>query len=166
MFLNLRDNYNYENEYELENELNSLDYDYEDNKNNFYEGANNYIFNYYRPNDDVTSLENGFLRGNMFDNIYDGYYKNIKKIRSTNERERLLLKIQALTFASVDLGLHLDIYPNDKNILDKFTKYNMELEKSTKEYERIYGPLKSECDMDGNNYDWIKGPWPWNGGNK
>lgn len=174
MFIDERDNnFNYlndEDNYEFEQELNQTSLyntDYDSNKYSNYEGTN-YIFNYYRPVSNLTDIESGFLRGNMFNDIYDGYFKKIKKITSKNERERLLLKIQGLTFASIDLSLYLDINPNDKDITSKFEKINRELDKNVKEYERIYGPLKSECDKDSNTYEWINGPWPWNelGGNK
>lgn len=102
----------------------------------------------------------------MFNDIYDDYYKRIKKINTTNERERALLNIQKLTFASLDIGLYLDIYPNDSNAIRVFKNYNKELEKEIKNFESIYGPLESKCDTEGNEYDWIKNPWPWNkGGN-
>lgn len=171
MFFDSRDNsFNYlneENEFEFDTDNISQEYEYEENKNNIYEANNNYIFNYYRPSDKLSNIEDGFLRGNMFNDIYDGYYKRIKRIRTSNEREKLLLKIQMLTFSSLDLGLYLDIYPDDKEVLEKFKKYNNELDSLTKEYERIYGPLKSECDKDGNKYKWINNPWPWSlGGNK
>lgn len=176
MLIDDRDNaFNYlneENEYELENsytennfnENNYLENNY--NKYNTYDGFNNFVFNNYRPVSKLTNAETGFLRGNMFNDVYDGYYKRIKKINTTNEREKSLLKIQELTFASLDLGLYLDVYPNDTNALRVFKNYNKELEKATKNYEAIYGPLKSECDKEGNEYEWIKNPWPWDKGGK
>ena len=112
----LIDNDDYEYEYEFTNNDYDLDYvenTYNHNKYNTYSGPN-YVYN-FRPATDLTSMENGFLRGNMFNSVYDNFYKRIKKISTSNERERLLLQIQQLTFESIDLTLYLDVYPNDRH---------------------------------------------------
>ena len=159
----LIDDNDYEYEYEFVN--NDFDFDYLENSyNNFntYTGQN-YVYN-FRPSSDLTNKEIGFLRGNMFNSVYDNYYKKIKKISTTNERERLLLQIQELSFVSIDLSLYLDVYPNDTEVLKVFKNTNKELSNLVEKYESIYGPLKSVCDKNGNSYEWSKSPWPFTKG--
>lgn len=156
-----------ENEYVYEITNNDYDYDYtkntlNQNKYNTYEGPN-YIYNF---RDKKEKDEYNFLRGNMFDNIYDGYFKNIKRININNERERLLFTIQKLSFNSLDLTLYLDIHPEDTKETMNLKNINKELKNYIDKYESIYGPLCSYDDMNGNNFEWSKNPWPFSkGGN-
>ena len=103
----------------------------------------------------------GFLRGNMFKGEYQPY-KNLTylEINPTNELEALLLKVYEYDFAVNDLGLHLDIYPDDVEAYELFRMCAREYEKSKKEYEMQYGPLSLE-DTTSRVYNWNKDPWPW-----
>lgn len=49
---------------------------------------------------DLTSIADGFSKGNMFNNLYDPY-KNYKyeRVVANNKQEELLLEIMALSFA-------------------------------------------------------------------
>ena len=49
---------------------------------------------------DLTSIADGFSKGNMFNNLYDPY-KNYKyeRVFANNKQEELLLEIMALSFA-------------------------------------------------------------------
>lgn len=103
----------------------------------------------------------GFLRGNMFKDEYLPY-KNLTyfKLTPKTEKEKMLYKIMALSFAINDLNLYLDLHPDKKEVFDLFKKYVAEKEKLSKEYERIYGPLKI-TGTTGSKYNWIDSPWPW-----
>ena len=114
-------------------------------------------------NRDTNILEpmEGFLRGNMFKNEYKPY-KNLTyfKLNATSEKEKMLLKIMALSFAINDLNLYLDLHPENKEMFNLFKKYIEEKEVLCNEYERIYGPLEITGDK-GNKYNWLDSPWPW-----
>lgn len=126
------------------------------------------IFNY--NNDamgyDKTNLydaNTGFLMGNMFQDEYIGY-KNyqVSKLVPTNEKGVLLLQIYALDFAMLDLSLYLDLYPDKKEVFEKFKEYSNRLNQLMMEYERRYGPLElNEANYD--SYLWYKGKWPFEG---
>ena len=60
----------------------------------------------------------GFTRGNMFNGLYDSYmnYKPYE-INPQNEKQYLLLIVQMYGFAAHDLGLYLDVFPNDSNAI-------------------------------------------------
>ena len=107
----------------------------------------------------------GFLRGNLFDNLYKPYknytYGNLK---ATNKKEELLYNILMYKFALIELDLHLDTHPNDTMMLNLYKKYQMEEKKLCDEFEKNYGPLTLGSEyLSNNNWKWINGPWPWEG---
>ena len=73
----------------------------------------------------------------------------------------MLQKVRELAFTVHELNLYLDSHPNNKMALRYFRKYNEELKKLTAMYEEAYGPLKATSDMNGESWNWIKHPWPW-----
>ena len=60
----------------------------------------------------------GFLRGNMFKDEYVPY-KNLTyfKLNPSSEKEKILYKVMALSFAINDLNLYLDLHPDKKDVL-------------------------------------------------
>lgn len=104
----------------------------------------------------------GFKRGNMFDNLYDEY-KNYKpqELKAKSEREDLLMQIDEQRFAMIDLGLYLDIYPNDKNALNLFNTYLNKEKELKRVFESKYGPLTLNSPVQTNNWLWDNSPWPW-----
>lgn len=104
----------------------------------------------------------GFKRGNMFADTYDEY-KNFKPqdLKASSEREDLLMQIQELTFATIDLNIYLDIYPNDKTCLDLFNKYLKQKNDLVNAFEKKYGPLTTNSPVQTNNWLWNNSPWPW-----
>jgi len=105
----------------------------------------------------------GFIRGNMFDNLYY-QYRNYRptEIKNNTERDSLLNKVRQYKFAMIDLNLYLDTNPNDDNVLKIFNNYkNLEMQ-AVKEYESKYGPLTIDgIPMNANSWIWDNGPWPW-----
>ena len=120
-------------------------------------------------NPKLVSVDEGFLRGNMFESEYKPY-KNYtcKKIIPRTKREELLLEIMELSFAINDLNLYLELHPKDSKMLKKF---NDLVEKSCKcemEYVKNYGALEVIDNTSDEKFEWIKNPWPWDneGGTK
>lgn len=139
-------------------------------KNNDYYNYvnNNYNQPLYNQKDDgkkILEPYNGFIRGNMFSNLYNGY-KLSKPLEVTplNEQADMLTYIDSLCFALIDLNLYLDVYPNDTKIIDLFNSYRMEKDEITKEYESKYGPLTlNSCSLNRTPWAWNNMPWPWEG---
>ena len=76
--------------------------------------------------------------------------------------ENLLLKIQELEFAAVDLNLFLDNHPENKNALADFNVITRELMKLKKIYEQEFGPLANfGCSESEYPWAWVNEPWPW-----
>ena len=97
-------------------------------------------------------------RGNLYD-YYFWPYKYIADIKPNNERDALMINIQIYSFASHELNLYLDIYPDDKQALGLYNQYKEMCKKYMKEYEKKYGSICLEPDM--NSWSWIDSPWPW-----
>ena len=131
----------------------------------------NYNYNCY-PNNMDRDMNNpkfftereGYLRGNIFRNLYN-QYKNYEPaiLRPTNEQEEMFLRMSEKEFAAHDLNLYLDLYPNDGNALDLFNKYRKEANKLMMEYEEKYGPILISSDsLNTSPFLWQTLIFPWN----
>ena len=140
------------------------------NKNNdYYNYVNNTynqpLYNQSSNNKKILDPDNGFVRGNMFSDLYNGYKLNKPlDITPLNEQADMLTYIDSLCFALIDLNLYLDLYPNDSKIIELFNSYRMEKDEITKEYESKYGPLTLNSDsLNKAPWAWDNMPWPWEG---
>ena len=106
---------------------------------------------------------NGFIRGNMYKKLFDPYkIKEPYEIRPMNEQAELLTYIDALCFATIDLSLYLDVYPNDKTAIDLFNQYRIQKKDLTEQYENKFGPLLLSSDsLNSYPWAWDDRPWPW-----
>ena len=104
----------------------------------------------------------GFKRGNMFSNLYDPY-RNYKpaELKAVSEREDMLMQLQELNFAMIDLGLYLDLHDNDRSAINLFNEYQKKEKELCKMFENKYGPLTFDSKEVGNTWTWDNGPWPW-----
>ena len=104
----------------------------------------------------------GFKRGNMFGNLYD-QYRNYKPgdLKATSEREDMLMQLQELKFALIELGLYLDLNDNDRNAIKIFNEYQRKEKELCKMFESKYGPLTFDSMEYKNSWTWDNGPWPW-----
>ena len=108
---------------------------------------------------------NGFVRGNMFPELYNGYKLNKPlEITPLNEQAEMLTYIDALCFAIIDMNLYLDLHPEDKMMIELFNSYRKEKDEITKDYENKYGPLTiNSPSLNKTPWAWDKAPWPWEG---
>ena len=122
--------------------------------NNLNDQNNNFsLFNPYE----------GFIKGNLFKNLYDSY-KNLKpvNIEINNEQDELLLNVRELSFMVHELNLLLDNYPNNSDILSLFNRYLKLEDEVRKNYERRFGPLEVTSITSNNTpFVWVKDKWPW-----
>jgi len=123
----------------------------------------NININNFRNTDNVSlfNTSDGFNKGNMFKNLYDPYKNYVYKVIVKGERDELLLKIQELTFKTIDLNLYLDLNKNNTNVYNEFKDTVNELKKYKDMYERKYGPLCMEETLYYDSYKWSENPWPW-----
>ena len=105
----------------------------------------------------------GFIRGNLFDNLYNPY-KNYKpeEIEANDEREALLYQLLQYKFALIELNLYLDTNPNDKEAIELFNQYQKIEKQMCNQYESMYGPLTLDSNyLNNDNWVWNNSPWPW-----
>jgi spore coat protein JB len=121
--------------------------------------------NKFKDNSQILDPYQGFIRGNLFSNLYNGY-KNYKpnELNPTNEKDAMLEQWQQYNFALTDLDLYLDTHPSDSNALNLYNKY-LEIEKQIEDkYESMYGPITLESNyVARNDWNWKNNPWPWEG---
>ena len=114
-----------------------------------------------KSNTTLFNVDEGFIKGNMFTNLYDKYkHYEPKKLLPTTEKDLLLYNIYKLSFAINDLNLYLDINPNDTNMYETFKKIISEYKMYVKKYEDTYGPL-TICEGTYNKYSWLNVKMPW-----
>lgn len=118
-------------------------------------------------NQNLFNPKEGFIKGNMFSNLYSEY-KNYKpkELVVRTEQERMLYEIDSISFAAHDLNLYLDLHPEDQSMVTLFNDYRKKLEELTKTYESMYGPLSvNSNEMENKTFSWVNTPWPWEGNN-
>ena len=124
-----------------------------------------YYENWYRQEkEQILNPEEGLIKGNLFQNLYSEY-KNYQPqmINPKTEEEKMLWKIQSLSFATHELNLYLDLHPEEQSMIILFNDYNKELNNIIQEYEKKYGPLTVNNSMDNYSFTWINPTWPWEG---
>lgn len=158
---NFNDYYNYLNNYNDMNFMTNPNTMITDmNYQNMF--PNNYTIPNTNTNSSIADSKIGFKRGNLFNNLYDEY-KNYKpqELKASNEREDLILQIDENRFAIIELGLYLDLYPNDTNILNKYNSYLKKEKELITIYESKYGPMALNSPVQTNIWLWNNSPWPW-----
>jgi len=79
-----------------------------------------------------------------------------------DNRENLLNKIRQLEFATLDLSIFLDNFPDNKKALSDFNTFSKQLMKLTREYELNFGALFNfGFSQSQYPWTWVNEPWPW-----
>ena len=131
---------------------------------NNYFNIDNQFFNSSSKQDlDLYDPYEGFIRGNMYKNLYDPYKINSPyEIKPMNEQAEMLTYIDALCFACIDLSLYLDVFPNNKDAINLFNKYNSQKKNFMDKYQEKFGPLTLDSDaLNAYPWAWNERPWPW-----
>lgn len=82
-----------------------------------------------------SDLEQGFLRGSIWNNLYEPYkYENTKSVFDNPSKQTDYL-IMIYTFAKIDLSLYIITHPDEYEAIDTLKKIETELEKIT-EYQK------------------------------
>ena len=117
-------------------------------------------------NDQLFGSYEGYIKGNLFKDLYDEY-KNYSAIRLpvNSEKMELLLNLNQMQFGMHEMNLYLDVFPNDVKAIKEFNKFRDEYARLLKEYERKYVPLNI-CDENLNSipFAWEDSSFPWEGG--
>jgi len=127
---------------------------------------NNYnqpLYNQEPNNINLFDPYNGFIRGNMFPSLYNSYkVSNPFEIRPMNEQAELLTSVDSIGFAAHDIHLYLDVYPEDRRMVELYNQYRTEKNKAIMQYEQKYGPLSLNSNaLETVPWAWDRQPWPW-----
>ncbi len=115
----------------------------------------------YNENGNLFEPYQGFIRGNMFQDLYSPFGK-VYEIKPMNEQAELLTYIDMLDFACIDLGLYLDIDPDNIQMIQLYNQLREEKKKIKKQYEESYGPLTlASKALEARPWAWDETPWPW-----
>lgn len=80
-------------------------------------------------------------------------------------QNRYLQAVNEAGFVLDDANLFLDTHPCCENALHYYHEAAERYREAKKAYTKACGPLY-KLDSDGDCYhDWVKDPWPWEGGN-
>lgn len=108
------------------------------------------------------SENEGFMKGNIQKNIYNPYRNYVPNMPISNsDKERLMLEIQKHCFYLIDLGLYLDMHPNDKEALKCFNDTRNKYYRLINEYNKNYNPLMFIDSTSNDTYKWLEGNFPW-----
>jgi spore coat protein JB len=113
-------------------------------------------------NQNVAKAYEGYIKGNLFNDLYQEY-KNYqpKKLIPNNEQAELLLNVNQTTFAAHEIKLYLDINPNDTSMINLYNQYQKQASEAVKAYEKKYGPILADSPSQTNTFSWEAYSWPW-----
>lgn len=137
------------------------------NYTNYFNNQNQYqnlnANQYVSPLNNIADPYEGFKKGNMFKDLYDPYkISKPYEIMPANDQAKMLTNLNSLGFALIDLNLYLDVFPNDRQMIDLYNRYRIQKNELTAIYENQYGPLDlSSNALNTYPWSWDDKPWPW-----
>ena len=78
-------------------------------------------------------------------------------------KAHLMRKIREYDFAIFETVEFLDTHPKNLKALKYYSKLQNEREKLVEEYEANIGPITMYGNKSDSSWNWVKGPWPWEG---
>lgn len=78
-----------------------------------------------------------------------------------NEQKKLMRMIQNYSFVVTEAVLYLDTHPHCRAALRYYEKYRRLREEAICQYEAKFGPLTMYSGEHGDEWKWVKEPWPW-----
>ena len=100
----------------------------------------------------------GIIRGTLFPGLdlpFMGLV-NTKELPVTPKTE-----LQVLAFAIHELALYLDTHREDREALELYRQYQQMYRRCMDEYAKMNGPMNHRESGDGDEYSWLRDPWPW-----
>ena len=73
----------------------------------------------------------------------------------------LLTELDAVSFSLLDIMMYLDTHPTDADALEAKERYADAAAKLRRRYEENDGPRTASKSGNGDCWEWIKDPWPW-----
>lgn len=112
---------------------------------------------FQRENSDQYSKERALARGTL----YPGLDLPLRGMVNNDKPNTPKNNLMALQFAATELGLYLDTHPEDADARTLFLEYAELAASAQADYEERFGPLVQQNAGNGDQWDWICDPWPW-----
>lgn len=119
--------------------------------------ANPYV-PYQNENPPVYDARKGMIRGTMYPGL------DLPFLGMINKKEKPvtpMTELQALNFAIQELALYLDTHRNDREALELYRAYQQMYRRVREEYQKKCGPMNHLSESEGESYEWLDDPWPW-----
>ena len=119
--------------------------------------ANPYV-PFQKENPPKYDARKALVRGTLFPGL------DLPFLGMVNEKEKPvtpMTELQTLAFAIQELALYLDTHRNDREAFELYRKYQEMYEHCLKEYRKNKGPMNHTRKADGQSYEWLDDPWPW-----
>jgi len=128
----------------------------------FNNGMNNNMNN-MNSNNNLYTPNEGYIKGNMFKNLYDPFKNYVPaKLSANSPKEELLINLGQMHFAMHEANLYLDNFPNDMNMLNKFNEFRKSYEALLNDYQSKYGPIEITSPyMTNTPFAWSNDKFPW-----
>ena len=79
----------------------------------------------------------------------------------TSPEEKMMTRLQELSFAMKETELFLDGHPTNRRALAYLRDLRQEYDLLKAEYETTYAPITPGADGNGEIWRWVRTPWPW-----
>ena len=79
-------------------------------------------------------------------------------------KEKLMNRINEVSFAVNDVLLYLDTHPDDEEALNYFNQCNTLYNAAKQSYQEQFGLLNAFSEQERFSWDWNTAPMPWEGG--
>ena len=99
-----------------------------------------------------------FIRGTLYPGL-DLPFRGM--VNNTEKPVTPKTQVQALGFALQELSLYLDTHPHDMRALEQYRQYQQAFNKSVEAYGQNVMPINHTQSGDGQQYCWLRDPWPW-----
>ncbi len=78
-------------------------------------------------------------------------------------KDQLLMNVYETGFALDDVLLFLDTHPRDQEAMNYYQYARQLNQNAVRAFEQVHGPLMI-TQVTSDDWSWVKGPWPWEGG--
>ena len=82
---------------------------------------------------------------------------------SENKKADLMHPFTEPSFVLHEMRLFLDTHPECAEGLEYYNRHARLRAEAIDEYTRLYGPIRFYDVTDTNSWQWVAGPWPWEG---
>ena len=82
-------------------------------------------------------------------------------VNRCEKKKTPMTNLQEIGFALTELALYLDTHRDDREALEMYRNVQCAYRDAAKQYAMECGPLNHLSEADGNEYTWLRDPWPW-----